>query len=135
VTDRPASTRKRLLTICNGGSTHGRCRPHRSRLVHLPFRAERQMARDLVQPGEFCEVYVSTPLAVAEQRNAKGLYKKARRGQLVNFTGIDSPYEPPDNPELRIDTTSTEPEQAADAVIAQLQRTGILTPKSAEPPE
>jgi bifunctional enzyme CysN/CysC len=91
-----------------------------------PFRAERQMARDLVQPGEFCEVYVSTPLEVAEQRDAKGLYKKARQGQLVNFTGIDSPYEPPDHPELRIDTTSTEPEQAADTVIAHLQRTGIL---------
>jgi bifunctional enzyme CysN/CysC len=61
-----------------------------------PFRAERQMARDLVGDGEFCEVHVDTPLAVAEERDEKGLYAKARRGELTNFTGIDSPYEPPD---------------------------------------
>ena len=61
-----------------------------------PFRAERQMARSLFEPDEFLEVFVDTPLAVAEERDPKGLYTKARRGELANFTGIDSPYEPPD---------------------------------------
>ncbi len=70
-----------------------------------PFRSERQMARALFDDGEFFEVYVDTPLAVAEERDPKGLYKKARRGELQHFTGIDSPYEPPEDPELRLDTT------------------------------
>ena len=65
------------------------------------------MARALLAEGEFIEVFVDTPLEVAEQRDPKGLYRKARRGDLKNFTGIDSPYEPPENPELRIDTTAT----------------------------
>ncbi len=90
-----------------------------------PFRSERQMARSLVEQSEFIEVFVDTPLAVAEQRDPKGLYKKARRGELKNFTGIDSPYEPPENPEIRIDTTACTPEEAADQIVATLQRLGI----------
>jgi bifunctional enzyme CysN/CysC len=86
-----------------------------------PFRSERRMARELFAPGEFFEVFVDTPLAEAERRDVKGLYKKARRGELKNFTGIDSPYEPPEAAEIRIDTTSMEPEQAAERIIAHLQ--------------
>jgi len=82
-----------------------------------PFRAERRLARDLIEDGEFCEVFVDTPLAVAEQRDPKGLYKMARRGKLKNFTGIDSPYETPEHPELRIDTTTTDPETAAVEIV------------------
>jgi bifunctional enzyme CysN/CysC len=85
-----------------------------------PFRSERDMVRGMMQPGEFLEVFVDTPLEVAEARDVKGLYAKARSGQLKNFTGIDSPYEVPDAPELRIDTTDLTPEQAADAIIARL---------------
>jgi bifunctional enzyme CysN/CysC len=93
-----------------------------------PFRAERQMARELVEDGEFCEVFVDTPLAVAEARDPKGLYRKARQGQLANFTGIDSPYEAPEQPELRIEATGT-PELAADQVTQQLRQMGIILPK------
>jgi len=85
-----------------------------------PFRSERRMARELFAPGEFFEVFVDTPLAEAEKRDVKGLYKKARRGELTNFTGIDSPYEVPENPEIRIDTTAMSPEEAADRIIAHL---------------
>jgi bifunctional enzyme CysN/CysC len=92
-----------------------------------PFRAERDLARARVAAGQFCEVHVDTPLSVAEQRDPKGLYKKARRGELKNFTGIDSPYEVPSAPELRIDTTALAPEAAADAVIAQLRRMNLIT--------
>ena len=91
-----------------------------------PFRAERMMARALVAEGEFFEIFIDTPLGVAEQRDPKGLYKKARRGDLKNFTGIDSPYEPPDSPELRIDTTAATPEEAAEAIVAFLQTRGVL---------
>jgi bifunctional enzyme CysN/CysC len=91
-----------------------------------PFRAERRLARELVEQGEFCEVFVDAPLEVAEQRDRKGLYKKARRGELKNFTGIDSPYEPPENPELRIDTASTSADAAADCVIGRLRAMDIL---------
>lgn len=91
-----------------------------------PFRSERAMARNLLQAGEFIEVFVDTPLAVAEQRDPKGLYKKARRGELKNFTGIDSPYEPPEQPEIHIDTTRCTPEEAAEQVLTELQRLGIL---------
>jgi len=86
-----------------------------------PFRSERRMARELFAPGEFLEVFVDTPLAEAERRDVKGLYRKARRGELKNFTGIDSPYEAPENPEIRIDTTTLDPEQAADRIIAYLE--------------
>ena len=85
-----------------------------------PFRSERDMVRGMMQPGEFLEVFVDTPLAVAEQRDVKGLYAKARAGQLKNFTGIDSPYEAPDNAEIRIDTTAMTPDEAADQIIARL---------------
>jgi bifunctional enzyme CysN/CysC len=91
-----------------------------------PFRAERQMARALVSDGEFVEIFIDTPLGVAEQRDPKGLYKKARRGDLKNFTGIDSPYERPDAPELTIDTTAASPADAAELVVAYLQRRGIV---------
>jgi len=85
-----------------------------------PFRSERQMARALLEQGEFIEIFVDTPMVVAEQRDPKGLYKKARSGDLKNFTGIDSPYEAPENPELRIDTTTTSPEAAADTIVKYL---------------
>ncbi|HMA51957.1 MAG TPA: adenylyl-sulfate kinase [Magnetospirillaceae bacterium] len=85
-----------------------------------PFRAERDMVRQMMAPGEFFEIFIDTPLAEAEKRDEKGLYKKARAGGLKNFTGIDSPYEAPLSPDLRIDTTKTSPEQAADLVIALL---------------
>ncbi len=91
-----------------------------------PFRSERRMARALFEPGEFFEVFVDTPLADAERRDVKGLYQKARRGELKNFTGIDSPYEMPDNPEIRIDTTALDPEQAAERIIAHLQGEGVI---------
>ena len=87
-----------------------------------PFRAERRMARDLFAPGEFVEVFVDAPLEVAEQRDVKGLYAKARRGEIKNFTGIDSPYEVPEAPEMRIDTTAMDVQQAAERVLAALER-------------
>ncbi len=90
-----------------------------------PFRAERRMARQLVAEREFIEVYVDTPLAVAESRDPKGLYKKARRGELRNFTGVDSPYEPPENPEVRIDTTALSPEEAVSRILEELDARGI----------
>ena len=85
-----------------------------------PFRAERDMVRGMMQPGEFFEVFIDTPLAEAERRDVKGLYKKARAGQLKNFTGIDSPYEAPAAPELRVDTTAMDAEQAAEAIVRML---------------
>ena len=85
-----------------------------------PFRAEREMVRAMLPEGEFIEVFIDTPLAEAERRDVKGLYKKARAGQLKNFTGIDSPYEAPKNPEIRIDTTAMTPEEAADLIIDRL---------------
>jgi bifunctional enzyme CysN/CysC len=93
-----------------------------------PFRAERQMARALLANGEFIEIFVDTPISVAEQRDPKGLYKKARRGDLKNFTGIDSPYESPENPELTIDTTTTSAEDAAETIVKYLIEKGIFTP-------
>ena len=85
-----------------------------------PFRAERELARALFEPGEFLEVYVDTPLAEAERRDVKGLYAKARRGELRNFTGIDSPYEPPQAPELHLRTQEADPVALAETVIAAL---------------
>jgi bifunctional enzyme CysN/CysC len=93
-----------------------------------PFRAERRLARDLASGGEFIEVHVDTPLAVAESRDPKGLYAKARRGELTNFTGIDSPYEPPENPELRLDTDNHAPAALAELVVDHLRTAGLLTP-------
>jgi bifunctional enzyme CysN/CysC len=85
-----------------------------------PFRAERRMAREMFDAGEFVEVFVDTPLAVAEQRDVKGLYAKARAGRIPNFTGIDSPYEAPEHAELVLDTVHETPETLAEQVIARL---------------
>jgi bifunctional enzyme CysN/CysC len=85
-----------------------------------PFRHERDMARSSAQPGEFFEIFVDVPIAVAETRDAKGLYKKARAGQLKNFTGVDSPYEAPEAPEIRIDAASMNAEDAADLIVARI---------------
>ena len=85
-----------------------------------PFESERKMARDLLNENEFVEVFIDTPLEICEERDVKGLYAKARSGQLTNFTGISSPYEPPSNPEIRIDTTLVSAEQAADQIIDYL---------------
>ncbi|MFO1012189.1 MAG: sulfate adenylyltransferase subunit CysN [Caulobacteraceae bacterium] len=89
-----------------------------------PFQAERRLARELMEDGEFVEVHVDTPLAVAESRDVKGLYAKARRGELKNFTGIDSPYEPPENPEIRIDTTKMSAADAAEDIVVKLDSRG-----------
>jgi bifunctional enzyme CysN/CysC len=91
-----------------------------------PFKAERAMARALMQPDEFFEVHVDVPLALAESRDVKGLYKKARRGELKNFTGIDSEYQAPESPELRLPTSTMSPEEAADRVIGMLKDKGRL---------
>ncbi len=91
-----------------------------------PFRSERRMARSLVLEGEFVEIFVDTPLSLAEQRDPKGLYRKARRGELKNFTGIDSPYEEPEAPEIRIDTSAMGAEAAAERIVATLKRLGLL---------
>ena len=91
-----------------------------------PFRAERQMARSLVAEDEFIEVFIDTPLEVAEGRDAKGLYKKARRGELKNFTGIDSPYEAPEAPDVRINTVTMNADEAATYLVLELQRRGGL---------
>jgi bifunctional enzyme CysN/CysC len=87
-----------------------------------PFRAEREMVRKLIPDGEFIEVFVDTPLAEAEKRDSKGLYAKARAGELKNFTGIDSPYEAPEQPEIRIDTTRISAEAAAEMIIEELMK-------------
>jgi bifunctional enzyme CysN/CysC len=87
-----------------------------------PFRAERQMVRDMIKPGEFLEIFVDTPLGEAEKRDVKGLYKKARAGQLKNFTGIDSPYEAPVDPDIHIDTTKMSAEEAAEYIVDILLR-------------
>jgi bifunctional enzyme CysN/CysC len=87
-----------------------------------PFRAEREMVRRMLPEGEFIEIFVDTPLEEAERRDAKGLYAKARAGELQNFTGIDSPYERPEAPEIRIDTTAMSPEDAADLIVAELDK-------------
>ncbi|MGA0098607.1 MAG: sulfate adenylyltransferase subunit CysN [Steroidobacteraceae bacterium] len=91
-----------------------------------PFRAERRLARELLEEGEFLEVYVSTPLVEAEKRDPKGLYRKAREGKIRNFTGIDSPYEPPENPELVVDTSVVSAEEGARQVIDMLRTRGRL---------
>ena len=85
-----------------------------------PFRADRQLVRDMIDAGEFVEIHVDTPLEVAEARDVKGLYKKARAGKLKNFTGIDSPYEPPEDPEIRVNTVEMAPEEAADYIIGRI---------------
>ncbi|WP_309663030.1 sulfate adenylyltransferase subunit CysN [Sphingomonas sp.] len=89
-----------------------------------PFRAEREMVRAMLGEDEFIEIYIDTPLAEAEKRDAKGLYAKARAGELANFTGIDSPYEPPEEPEIHIDTLRLSAEQAANAIVEKLLKRG-----------
>jgi bifunctional enzyme CysN/CysC len=88
-----------------------------------PFRAERDMVRSMLPEGEFFEIFVDTPLALAEERDVKGLYKKARAGEIANFTGISSPYEAPANPEVRIDTTKETPEAAAERIVELIMGT------------
>jgi bifunctional enzyme CysN/CysC len=82
-----------------------------------PFRAERAMVRELLPQGRFVEIFIDTPLAEAERRDAKGLYAKARAGELRNFTGIDSPYEPPTAPDIHVDTMAETPEAAAERIV------------------
>ena len=89
-----------------------------------PFRNERRAARELMAPGEFIEVFVDTPLDVAERRDPKGLYAKARRGELANFTGIDSPYEAPGAPELRVETTQESAVEACERILRFLRDNG-----------
>ncbi|MFZ0487258.1 MAG: adenylyl-sulfate kinase [Arenicellales bacterium] len=91
-----------------------------------PFRSDRMIVRELFEPNEFLEVFVSAPLSVCEQRDPKGLYKKARSGQIPNFTGVDSPYESPEQPELVLDTTEGTPEHCADALIGYILKHGYI---------
>ena len=92
-----------------------------------PFKSERKMARDRVEDGEFCEIFVDTSLEVAESRDAKGLYKKARAGEIKNFTGIDSPYEAPEKPEIHLHMDDLSAEEAAAQVIAWLEQHGYIS--------
>jgi len=91
-----------------------------------PFKSERQLARSLVEDGEFIEVFIDTPLEVCEQRDVKGLYKKARAGEIANFTGIDSPYEKPENAEITVNTSDQTAEEAAEAIVSKLEEFGVL---------
>ncbi|MCE9506906.1 MAG: sulfate adenylyltransferase subunit CysN [Alphaproteobacteria bacterium] len=92
-----------------------------------PFRAEREMARELIGEGRFIEVFVDTPLQEAEARDVKGLYKKARAGEIPNFTGISSPYEAPENPELRLETVGQSPEELAEEILEFLMNRDFLS--------
>ena len=87
-----------------------------------PFKSEREMVRNMVVDGEFIEVFIDAPLSAVEERDVKGLYAKARAGQLANFTGIDSPYEAPENPEIHIDTTQTSPDEAAQIIFQTIMK-------------
>lgn len=90
-----------------------------------PYRSQREMARSLIPPGRFLEVFVDTPLAVAESRDPKGHYKRARAGSLDNFTGVGSPYEPPENPDVRIDGATLSPENEVDLVLEAMRERGL----------
>ena len=85
-----------------------------------PFKSERNMARKIIEPRNFIEIFINTPLEIAEKRDVKGLYSKARSGKLKNFTGIDSPYEPPQNPDISIDTTKMTVDQAANIIMKMI---------------
>jgi bifunctional enzyme CysN/CysC len=91
-----------------------------------PFRAERALARSRVEDAEFWEIHVDTPLEVAESRDVKGLYKKARAGEIKNFTGIDSDYEAPENPEISVNTVEMSAEEAAERILTQMLKAGVL---------
>ena len=95
-----------------------------------PYRRDRDRVRGIIERsgavGDFLEVFVDTPLAICEQRDPKGLYKKARSGEIKNFTGISSPYEAPENPELRIDTVDRSPDDAAEEILDYLRENGFL---------
>ena len=91
-----------------------------------PYRKDRDAVRANLKAGEFIEVYINVSLAEAEKRDPKGLYKKARAGQLKNFTGIDDPYEAPEKPEIVIETESTKPDQAAEQILSYLEKAGYL---------
>ena len=91
-----------------------------------PFIAERKLAREIMGEGDFVEIFVDTPLAEAERRDVKGLYKKARAGKLKNFTGIDSPYEAPESPEIRLSTMETDANMAADTIVDWMRAQGYL---------
>lgn len=95
-----------------------------------PFRAERQMAREMLDPGEFIEIYVDTPLEVAQARDPKGLYAKARAGEISNFTGISSPYEPPERPELRLSAATSAPEELASQIVRHLCKNHYIASRS-----
>jgi bifunctional enzyme CysN/CysC len=97
-----------------------------------PFRAEREAVRALLDDSEFLEIHVTAPLEVCERRDPKGLYAKSRAGQLPNFTGIDSPYEVPDHPDLILDTTSAPAAELAQRVVALLQSRGVVPPLAAD---
>jgi adenylylsulfate kinase len=92
-----------------------------------PYRADRQTARELLEQGEFIEVFVKVPLDIAEERDPKGLYKKARAGDIKEFTGISAPYEEPENPEIVIDTSQLSLDESADAVIDYLVKAKIIS--------
>ncbi len=93
-----------------------------------PYRVDRRIARETIGTGSFVEVHCSTPLEVCEQRDPKGLYKKARAGEIKGFTGIDDPYEEPEKPELTIDTTDISPQEAAVIMCDMLERQGRIPP-------
>lgn len=97
-----------------------------------PFRADRQMVRDLLDAGEFIEVHLSTPLDVCEQRDPKGLYKKARNGEIRHFTGIDSDYEAPEQAEITLDTATVSAEQAAQQLVSYLRDSGVIPAEGAQ---
>ena len=94
--------------------------------MSVPYRADRDGVRALMDDGDFVEVFIDTPLEVCETRDPKGLYKKARTGEIPNFTGISDPYEPPENPELVIYTVDSTPQQAARQIIALLEARGKI---------
>jgi bifunctional enzyme CysN/CysC len=91
-----------------------------------PFRADRQMAREIAGSHAFMEVFVDTPLGECIRRDPKGLYAKAQTGAIPNFTGIDSAYEPPENPEIRLETADADPDALADRILAELRRRAVL---------
>ena len=93
-----------------------------------PYRTDRSLARGLLPPGDFLEVHVDTSLEIAEQRDVKGLYRRARAGEIKDFTGVSSPYEPPEQPEIRVDTAAMSPDAAAEAIYRMLLERGVLAP-------